>query len=63
MKRHVSAVRSLEGILLLTLVWIGVGWVLVNRTAIPNEAFAVGSVLLIGVVLLLTRRVLANYSE
>ncbi len=46
-----DAVRSFEGVLLLTLCWIGIGWFLVNRTPIPNEVFIAGSV---GVVLLIT---------
>jgi Kef-type K+ transport system membrane component KefB len=62
-KPLLESARSLEGILLLALFWIAVGWVLVNRTPIPNQAFVVGSTVVVIVVVWLSFRTLPEVEE
>lgn len=63
MRRRLGTVRSLEGILLIGAAWIGVGWILVNHTPVPNEVFLVGSVVVLAVVVWITRQVLSDHDE
>lgn len=58
-----NSVRSLEGVLLITLSWIGIGWFLVNRTPIPNDVFVVGSIGVAIAVVWITLRTLPKPDE
>lgn len=62
-KPLLNAVKSFEGVLLLALCWIGIGWLLVNRTPIPNEVFVAGSVVVILFVVWLSLRLLPETDE
>lgn len=62
-KPLLESAKSLEGILLLALFWIVVGWILVNRTPIPNEAFVVGSGVVVIVIVWLSLRTLPDVEE
>ena len=63
MRRHLQSVRPLESVLLIVLFWTGLGWILVNRTIIPNEVFVVGSIALALIIVWITRRILSDYGE
>jgi hypothetical protein len=58
-----NAVKSFEGVLLLVLFWAGMGWLLVNRTPIPNEVFVAGSIVVVLLVVWLSFRLLRDGDE
>lgn len=61
MSANSRLLRSFEAVLLIAMLWIGIGWLLVNRTGLPNETFLVGSAVVFALIAWLIRQILAEH--